>query len=536
MIRGFIQRRISFGTPKLYRTPTNARSRIAPESESPRDDGRWSASARQVAVLVGVGVAARVVLAVVLGLGVDESYEVVMSRVVSLGYFDHPPLSFWIPALVARVTGSEHRVLLRLPFILLFAGTTIALYRLTARFYGERAGVLAALLLNITPVFSLSTGGWILPDGPLALAFVATTLCLAHVLLAHSRRPWHWWIAAGVAAGVALLSKYHAVFLFVGAMTFIVTSTDARYWLKRPHPYVAVVIAFAFAIPVIVWNARHDSASIRFQAGRATTHGIHFGALAQNIAGQLGYLTPWIGVPLLWQLVRGLRIGPREAPRWLLCCLAVGPIIVFTSISLGGNPGLPHWPAPGYLLLFPLLGDAIARYESRENRQRRIARRAIIAAASLFLALVVIAASDVVTGWAARVAPSLFVRGDPSLEAVDWADLRPELARRGLIAGAGQVVAATNWIEAAKIGYALGPAVPVLCFCDDPRGFQFAYPPKDFVGRDAILLVRMKPEERLSRVIPGLSGYFRSIDPVDTVGIRRAGRVEMEIGVYRGRQ
>jgi len=112
-----------------------------------------------------------------------------MSRVVSLGYFDHPPLSFWIPALVARVTGSEHRVLLRLPFILLFAGTTIALYRLTARFYGERAGVLAALLLNITPVFSLSTGGWILPDGPLALAFVATTLCLAHVLLARSQRP-----------------------------------------------------------------------------------------------------------------------------------------------------------------------------------------------------------------------------------------------------------------------------------------------------------------------------------------------------------
>ena len=536
MIRGFIQRRISFGTPKLYRTPPNARSRIAPASESPRVYGRWSASTRQVAVLVGVGVAARVVLAVVLGLGVDESYEVVMSRVASLGYFDHPPLSFWIPALIARVTGSEHRVLLRLPFILLFAGTTIALYRLTARLYGERAGFLAVLLLNITPVFSLSTGGWILPDGPLALAIVATTVCLAHVLLAHSQRPWQWWVAAGAAAGVALLSKYHAAFLFVGATTFIVTSADARYWLRRPHPYVAVAIAFGFAIPVIVWNARHNFASIRFQAGRATTHGIHFGALAQNVAGQLGYLTPWIGVPLLWQFVRGWRIGPRDAPRWLLCCLALGPIAVFTLISLGGNPGLPHWPAPGYLLLFPLLGDAIARYESRGTRQRRLARRAIIVAATVFLALVVIAASDVATGWAARAAPSLFVRGDPSLEAVDWADLRPELARRGLLAGAGQVVAATNWIEAAKVGYALGPSVPVLCLCDDPRGFQFAYPPKDFVGRDAMILVRVKTAEPPSRVITRLSGYFRSIDPLDTVGIRRAGRVEIEIGVYRARQ
>lgn len=459
-----------------------------------------------------------------------------MSRVVSLGYFDHPPLSFWIPALIARVTGSEHRVLLRLPFILLFAGTTIALYRLTARSYGERAGFLAALLLNITPVFSLSTGGWILPDGPLALAIVATTLCLTHVLLAHSSRPWQWWIAAGVASGVAVLSKYHAVFLFVGATTFIVTRADARHWLRRPHPYVAAVIALGLAIPVIVWNARHDFASIRFQAGRATTHGIHFGALAQNVAGQLGYLTPWIGVPLFWQLVRGLRIGSRDPPRWLFCCLAVGPIGVFTLISLGGNPGLPHWPAPGYLLLFPLLGDAIARYESRGPRQRTLARRAIIAAASVFLALVIVAASDVATGWAARAAPSLFVRGDPSLEAIDWADLRPELVRRGLVADKGQVVAATNWIDAAKVGYALGPGVPVLCLCDDPRGFQFAYPPKDFVGRDAIILLRMKPAERLSRAMAGLSGYFHSIDPVDTVGIRRAGRVEIEIGVYRGRR
>jgi 4-amino-4-deoxy-L-arabinose transferase-like glycosyltransferase len=478
----------------------------------------------------------RVILAAVLGLGVDESYEVVMSRVVRFGYFDHPPLSFWIPALVAHLTGSEHRVLLRLPFILLFAATTIALYRLTARLYGERAAFLAALLLNITPVFSLSTGGWILPDGPLALAVVATTLCLTHVLLEHSPRPWRWWIAAGVAAGVAVLSKYHAVFLFVGGMTFIVTRGDARHWLRHPGPYVAAVIALSFAMPVIVWNAQHDFASFRFQAGRATAHGIHFGALSQNVAGQLGYLTPWIGVPLFWQLVRGLGIGPRDAPRWLLCCLAVGPIAVFTLISLGGNPGLPHWPAPGYLLLFPLLGDAIARYESRGARQGTIARHALIAAAGMFVVLVGVAASDVVTGWAARAAPSLFARGDPSLEAVDWTELRPELTRRGLVAGAEQIVAATHWIDAAKIGYALGPSVPVLCLCDDPRGFQFAYPLQNFVGRDALILVRMKPGEQLSRVTPRLSGSFRSIDPVDTVGIRRADRVEIEIGVYRGRR
>jgi Dolichyl-phosphate-mannose-protein mannosyltransferase len=497
---------------------------------------RWSMSARRVAVLVAVGVAARLVLAGVLGLGTDESYEVVLARVPSLGYFDHPPLSFWIPALVARLTGSEHRVVLRLPFVLLFAITTVLLYRLTARLYGGRAGFLAALLLNITPVFSLSTGGWILPDGPLACAILATALCLTHVLLERSARPWQWWIGAGAATGMALLSKYHGVFLPAGTLLFLVSGRESRSWLRRPEPYLAIAIALVISTPVLVWNAQHGFASVRFQAGRATTHGLHVGALVQSVGGQLGYLLPWIGVPLLWQLVRGLLTGPRDGPRWLLCCLAVGPIALFTLISLGGNPGLPHWPAPGYLLLFPLLGDGVARYESRGPRERRTTARAITAASVVFVLLVVVAASDVATGWAVRVAPRLFERGDPSLEAVDWRDVRPELMRRGLLDGHGELVVATHWIEAAKIGYALGPSIPVLCLSDDPRGFQYAYSPHDFVGRDAVMFVRVGRGSRPVDVVRTYGRYFAAIVPVDTIGVRRAGRVEIELAVFRAHE
>src|SRR5437762_2119195 len=144
---------------------------------------RLSIATRQALILMLLTAVARVVLAGLLGLGVDESYEVVLSRVPSLSYFDHPPLSFWIAGAVGRVAGTEHRVLLRLPFILIFAGTTFVMFRLTVRLYGERAGFLAALLLNLAPVFSISAGGWILPDGPLELAIVATAFCLTRVLI-----------------------------------------------------------------------------------------------------------------------------------------------------------------------------------------------------------------------------------------------------------------------------------------------------------------------------------------------------------------
>jgi len=496
-------------------------------------DLRISTDARKLYLVVAIGIAARLALASVLGLGTDESYEVVLSRVASLGYFDHPPLSFWIPGFVARITGSEHRVLLRLPFILIFAGTTILMYSLTARFYGQRSGFLAALLLNLTPVFSLSTGGWILPDGPLVFAILAATICLTRVLLEDSARPWLWWLGAGVATGVALLSKYHGVFLLAGTLLFLLTHRRSRRWLRSPGPYVAAAVALAIAMPMIIWNAEHGFASIRFQAGRATTHGIHLAALAQNIGGQLGYLLPWIGIPLLWLLVRVLRAGPRDATRWLLVCLAILPIALFTLISLGGNPGLPHWPAPGYLLLFPLLGEAVARYESRGGRERRLASRAIVASGMVFVVLVATAANDVATGWIARVSPRLFVRGDPSLEAYDWRDARTELAQRRLLDG-GKVVVATHWIDAAKLGYALGPTVPVICLSDDPRGFQFTYPPSDFAGRDAVLLARVGRGARPLDVATLYGKYFASIEPADTVTIRRAGRVEIELAAFLG--
>src|SRR5205823_1394881 len=63
--------------------------------------------ARAVVGIIAVTAALRLALAARLGLSVDESYAVVMSRRLALSYYDHPPLLFWIPGMVARLFGSE---------------------------------------------------------------------------------------------------------------------------------------------------------------------------------------------------------------------------------------------------------------------------------------------------------------------------------------------------------------------------------------------------------------------------------------------
>ncbi len=504
-------------------------------SQASEHQPRLSRETRAVLLLIAAGIAARLILAAVLGLGVDESYEVVVSRALSWGYLDHPPLSFWMVRLMADLAHSENRVLLRLPFILTFAGTTWLTFKLGARLFGERAGMYAALLLNLAPVFSLSTGGWILPDGPLDCAMVAAALALTHVLLdAHAARAWRWWLLAGLATGVALLSKYHGVFLLAGAAAFVVTRREARSWLARPEPYVAALVALALFAPDLIWNAQHGWASFRFQGGRAIpAHGHHLTALLQNLAGQAGYLLPWIWVPLVYQMVRALRGGPRDGARWLLLCLGAGPVVAFTLVSLGGNPGLPHWPAPGYLLILPLVGDAAARREARGPRERRQLHRWLSAAAVAVLALTTVAASAVATGWVARALPAWFSRGDPSLEAYDWSGLQAELAARGLLADSTQVVAATRWIEGAKIGYAMGPDYPILCLSDDPRHFAYADPPARFIGRNALILVQVPPKGLTRDIAKEYAPYFASVVPVGTVPIRRSGHVEFEVAAFR---
>ena len=392
------------------------------------------------------------------------------------------------------------------------------------------------------PVFGVSTGSWVLPDGPLMCATAAAALCLAHVFFdtegTDVGRPGRdastqWWLVAGVAAGCGLLSKYHGALFLGGVFLFVVTQRDAR------------VASSAAAVrrrcdrtrdgsPVVIWNAQHDWASFRFQGGRAHPTGLHLTSFLQNLAGQAGYLLPWLWVPLVWQLGRGLATGPRDARRWFLVCLAIIPVAGFTLVSLGGNPGLPHWPAPGYLFVVPLLGAAIASAEDRVGAMR--VRRWLTVASATSVALIAFLASDIRTGWVNRLAPSLFRRGDPALEALDWRELRDTLAARGFRLDGHQLVVATHWIDAAKLGLALEPSAYVICVSDDPRHFRYRADNAQYVGRDGVLVIRVPQgdsvdEAALQRARP----FFMSLTPLGLVPIHRNGEPVVTLALYSGR-
>jgi 4-amino-4-deoxy-L-arabinose transferase-like glycosyltransferase len=364
-------------------------------------------------------------------------------------------------------------------------------------------------------VLGFTSASWVLPDGPLNAGLLAMALCLVRAL----RGPplaWGWWLATGAAAGFALLSKYSAVLPIAGSFVYLLTQKQDRRWLARPQPWVAAALVALLFAPVVIWNANHGWASLAFQGNRADAVRLQpFGPLVV-LGGEALFMLPWIWAPLMLEWLRALRAGPADRWRWLFACLGAGPVLLFAIVALWSRHVLFHWAAPGYLLLLPLLGVALARWDGRPLR------RAAAGTVALLLAGLVVVAIEV--RWNPLPLPN-----DPALQAVDFTPLRAVLAQRGLL---GQPVAAPNWADTGRVSYALGGSPPVLCLSTDAREFGFAPGPASAIGQN-ILIVAPRSDE--ARIRAGYAALFDRIETLAPAVVNLPGRPDHLIPLFLGR-
>ena len=159
-------------------------------------------------------------------------------------------------------------------------------------------------------------------------------------------------------------------------------------------------------------------------------------------------------------------------------------------------------------------------------------RRWLAASTIAFLAILALAATQAATGWLTRAAPALFRRGDPTLEVLDWTDLRTALTARGVLPDSSLFVGATTWMEAGKVAYALGPGVVVTCLCEHPHHFGYLHDQRTLLGRDALLVDRVRDSSDVPR---RYARYFAAIDALAPVVLRRAGDSASTVAVFRAR-
>lgn len=483
-----------------------------------------------VLILILTTAIGRVLSSLLLGLGIDESYTVALGRELQLGYFDHPPLSWWLQWGASHLLGSASPIIVRSPFIALFALSSWLLYRLTARLFSETAALWAVLSLNLSPVFGITSASWVLPDGPLDAALLGFMTCLTHALDPAGRRPWAWWLGTGVTAGLALLSKYTAVFVLLGALVAVVAHPRHRRWMLRPHPWLAMALGATIFLPVILWNAQHHWCSFAFQGRRSLGDNTHLFAPMVTLGGEALFLLPWIWLPMMVEFFAAWRRGPADWSRWLLANSGALPILFFAMVGIWSHSRvLFHWAAPGYLVLFPLLGAALARWTRGWGRV--VIPRIAAASAILILVCVTVIGTQVRWNWLQLIGKEFAPGADPSLAAVDWTSLGPEMHVRGLIGPGKPAVATLKWYDAGKLDYALGGMATIICLSEDSRGYGIIHPAADYRGKDVLILI---PESRRKEVERKVAPLFDHIDPLPALTVLQGGRPALKILVYMG--
>ena len=446
--------------------------------------------------VVLVGLAARAALAAAVPLTTDEAYYVDWARHLAPGYLDHPPLVAWLIAGPLWLFG-HHELAVRLPALLLQAGTTLLAASLARRLAGQRAALALALMLQAAPVFSV--GAFLVtPDAPLAFGWAGS---LWAVERASSRSP-RWWLAAGLFLGLAALAKLHAGLLGIALLAAALATVEGRRALRTPWPWLAAALALLVCSPFLRWNAHHGWATFAFQASHGL-RGRSFSAqrLLAWLAGQAGYVSPLLLVLAAAASWRALRGIPRALVPTALAFSAL-PVAAFFALSAAFTPGaLPHWAAPAWLSALVLLAAA--------------------GAARLRAALLVGGVMTALLLAAVPVAPRL-VEG-PLDELRGWREAVEEARRLA----PGERLATTHWMALGHLGwYAQEP----LVYVSD----RFAGPTLYAPPRDERPLLVVAPEG----LGPDRAGLERLLGPVVERGelaVRYGGRVVRRYRFYERR-
>ncbi len=468
----------------------------------------------------------RLIVAGSFELALDDGYYWLWSQHLSLSYFDHPPMVALVIAATTAFGQSEFFVRLGAVIGAVFA--TILLYRLTSRLYkSEEAGWHSAWILNLSLIFCAGALE-VTPDTPL-VPFYLLAMLLFYDAANAKNGEWGKWTATGAAIGLAMLSKYTAVFFFPGALLYLFLSPGKRGWLLRPHPWAAAVVAALVFSPVIIWNMQHGWISISFQAkhGLEQVQGNPLGRFFEYAGFQMILYSIGIFFFLAAAAVDSVKTSftgsshgtsdtTVDANRFLFSFWM--PSLLFFTLNSFRATVEGNWPILGFVPLFALAGGLAPGWFQNPRLKKPL--MASIAAAVLLIAFFHIQIVDPVIPHPKRYEISRRVFG--------WKKLGHEVdAERGTFPA--KFIVADRHQIAGLLTYYTTPHLPAYLIGGYNRlRYTFLPTVDSYTGSDALYVVE---EERDNST--ALQKVFERIEKARTVVIERKGELIRRFLIYR---
>ncbi len=311
------------------------------------------------------------------------------SRHLDWSYYSKGPGIAYLIAFATRL-GGDTALAIRLPATLLAALLALLAFRLAREITGsDRAAFWAVAALTAMPLYGL--GALLLTtDTPVLLCWAAATYAVWRATGGASpARGAAWWHVAGVAFAAGLLTKYTILLLVPCLGGFLLTHPKAHALLRGRGPWIATAWGAAGAIPILVWNWKHDWVSFRHVVGQTTGgESLWWQTAGEFLGSQAGVVSPLLFAGLAVGIIAAGRrgLGGRH-PGPLLLFWTSGPVLVFFFLLSLGAKVQANWPAPAYFTA-AVAAAAWARERLEDRTSRGAGRRKVLlvwSAASIIL-------------------------------------------------------------------------------------------------------------------------------------------------------
>ena len=402
--------------------------------------------------LLAISAVVRGILAAWMEFGNDEVYYWTYALYPDWSHFDHPPMVGWVIQLFSLNLLFDSEFFIRLASVVFMTADTYIIFRIGKEIKDARTGLYAALLYTASIYAFVITGVFIMPDTPLMLFWL-----LAVWMAVKSEKKQNL-LFFGLFAGLAMLSKYSGVFLWVGMLLYILIFN--RKQLKNPYLYLALLISAVCCIPILYWNIGNDFISFRFHGERVGLFGKpNFSTFGTEIAGEFFYNNPINFVLAIIAVIAAFKkkLQIEKSAQRLILCIALPLILVFLFFSLT-RPTLPHWNAPAYVLLI-LLAAVWLRDKNTDSERLP---RSITAALAVLVITLTIGVAEIKTGFIPldkHSKPEQLGRDDFTLDMYGWrqlgekfADFREQKIAEGVMKAEDGIVA-NQWFPLANLDY-----------------------------------------------------------------------------------
>src|SRR5690349_6185147 len=229
----------------------------------------------------------------------DELYYIACGQHLAFGYVDQPPLSIVLLRLSQVLLGSSLFAIRLLPA--LAGAATVGITGLIAReLGGRRWAITLACAGSLCALFNLAVGNFFSMNAFEPLFWMGCIYLLVRIINGDSPTLWLWF---GALLGLSVENKHSTVFFAAGIFVALLLTPERRHFAEK-WIWIGGLIAFAIALPNVLWEARYHWPT--YELLNNIAHSNKNAALnpAEFIAQQIVFMNPgtfaiWIS-GLLW--------------------------------------------------------------------------------------------------------------------------------------------------------------------------------------------------------------------------------------------